>query len=99
MSKTRKTVEVVDILWTVNYFLKHSPNTQGAERVAHATLLEMILAKTSNYVGYIYLELKHAGTPQQNLGDESRRFYYINRELRTDYEALTVQKKADGFEY
>ena len=98
MSK-RKTFDVASFQWHVNYFLKNSKPEQVAEREAQAGLLELVLSQTNNYSGFGHLELKNAGTPEQDLGDESRRMYYVAANLRDEYTAYDKMKTENGYAY
>jgi hypothetical protein len=97
--KTRKTVNVAEMLFTANYFMKHSKPEQVGERRGTASLLESMLHASGNYSGFGYIELTNAGTNQQKLGDESRVFYYVSQNLRNDYKGVEDRKAQEGFVY
>jgi hypothetical protein len=99
MKRSNKTVSVAEMLFTANYFMKHSKPEQVGERRGTAGLLESILHASGNYRGFGYLELKNAGTEQQTLGDESRVCYYVSRELQDDYRIISERKASEGFAY
>lgn len=96
MEQQRKTIPVVNVMWSINYFLKNSQPDQVAERKANAALLSMVLHQTGNYKGFRYMELSNAGTPQQSLGDESRRQYYVPAALGSDYATYANAKEEEG---
>lgn len=96
MSNKRKTLDVVEILWTVNHFLATSPDEMVAQREAQASLLDFILSRSGTYSGYGFLQCTNPGTPEMNLGDETRRFYYISPALKVGYRKYETMKDAES---
>jgi hypothetical protein len=91
----RKTFDVADLLFKVNFFLKNSKPEQVGERKGNAALLETVLMATKNYKGFGYLEQKplQPGQTVPELGDQSRVFYYVANALKDDYAAAERRYK------
>jgi hypothetical protein len=87
MSQARKTFNVADLLWKVNFFLKNSKPEQVAERKNEHALMGNILQSTGNYKGFGYLEAKFTDPSAVDFGDESRTFFYVASLLKEDYDA------------
>lgn len=76
MPRSRKTIDIAEVLRMGNHFLEFSKREQIAERTATASFLESMLSTTGNYKGFRYLEAIHSDGKLVTLGDESRREYY-----------------------
>jgi hypothetical protein len=94
MSQSRKTFNVGDFLWKVNFRLEHSKPEQLFERQEAASLLESVLHATGNYKGFTFLNMVHnPGGMSPTIPDDSRRFYFIHRNLVADYNAAEKRYK------
>jgi hypothetical protein len=86
----RNTVPVADVLFAVNSFCKQSGDDDkgisAALRDGSTGLLDTILHRTGNYVGFGYLNVtKNPATGETVIPDESRKFFYIAPNLKADY--------------
>jgi hypothetical protein len=98
MSQSRKTFDVAELLWTVNFRLEHSKPEDVFERQAIASLLEGVLFKTNNYKGFSFLGMifnPEATAPI--IPDDSRRCYFIHSNLMAEYKVVEQRKKEEGF--
>lgn len=91
----RKTFDVVSLLWHVNHFLRTSKPEQTAERTANSALLELVLHQTGNYAGFGYLNMQPDGKGGYTYPDETRRMYYIARDLHFDYKRYEDKKTSE----
>jgi len=73
MTRERKTVAIVDLIDTANAMLADSIDECRDGRIAIAVYLERILMDANAYRGFRFID----GT------DETRRSYYVARELRS----------------
>ena len=94
MSQSRKTFNVGDLLWKVNFRLEHSTPDQLFQRQEAASLLESVLHATGNYKGFTFLGMvPNPNGMSPTIPDESRRFYFIHKNLVDDYNAADKRYK------
>ena len=74
MSRTRKTIKVIEIKDEVNRMLNES-TCDTITRYGMCAVLEEILHSTNNYKGFGYLSMKHPGFGKPG-HDDTRRCYY-----------------------
>jgi hypothetical protein len=86
--RSKKTVNVADLLWKANFFLKNSKPEQFAERKATHNFMSGILHDTGNYKGFGYHNMVPKASGEGfDIPDESRTFFYINTNLVEDFNA------------
>jgi hypothetical protein len=91
----RKTIPVADVVEKANRLLANTNERLTPEfRKGVAAVVESVLFGTGTYAGYNYLgwaveggveQWRRDGEPRDNtpyLGDQTRRFYYLDRRLR-----------------
>jgi hypothetical protein len=88
MPAVRKTVPVTTAIDRANHFLEHTDDDQREQRLGVASFLEALLIDANAYSGFSYTEkagVNHdaikQGEPFKAL-DDSRRLYYVHRQLR-----------------
>jgi hypothetical protein len=91
----RKTTCVLDLLKWVNGFLASSQDDQKEARDSLCIMFENVLHKSGNYAGFNYLTadmvkeglsygVTHCSDGEHRFHDESRRFYFVHRNLSED---------------
>lgn len=81
----RKTVELKYAVESANHFLRESEDSLQGQRKGVASFLETLLFAADVYAGYSYLpsaELMREEGALVDIGDDSRRVYYLHRKLR-----------------